>query len=379
MKNKKNFFAMVFVMSMLFSVSFFQIVFAASKEIKVRIENSNKTEASGVVYADTFLEAVQKLGVQKNIEIILGTDSNTSFEIISVNDKKNKEKNPQEYWRGYILRNGTVITENNIFSNTLLNGDEVVLYYGDDQTKPIGLLKEETKENQIQLTANYHYVGWINKDEIPVAKEIIQPVKGIKIHLKTPDGLEQISATDKLGKAIFDIQKVGYYTYYAEGYNNNAMPSIVKTAEKRILIGIENSNTVTRGEFAALLNAKYNFSSQENFENIQFKDIENYKYKKEIQQIVSEKIMSGSSVNTFEPDKKITLMEAAVVLSRFYHDEEIEIENINNVESWAQKGIAIAKKNGILNGVEENFNSFVSVDMIETMLHNMNIERLVGR
>ena len=379
MKDKKSFFGIIFIMSLLFSVSFFQVVFAASKEIKVRIENSEKTEASGIVYADTFLEAVQKLGVQENIEIIIGTDSNTSFEIISVNNKKNKEKNPQEYWRGYILRNGTVITENNIFSNTLLNGDEVVLYYGDDQTKPIGILKEEIKENQIQLTADYQYVGWINKDETPIAKEIVQPVKGVKVHLKTPDGLEQITATDKLGRAVFDAKKVGYYTYYAEGYSNGLMPSIVKTAEKRILIGIENKDAVTRGEFAALLNAKYNFSSQENFENIQFTDIENYKYKKEIQQIVFQKIMSGSSIDTFEPNKKITLMEAAVVLSRFYNDEVVQIENIENVEPWAQKGIAIAKKNGILNGVKENFNDFISMDTIDTMFHNMNIERLVSK
>lgn len=378
MKNKKSFLGLVFLISMLFSILFFQNAFAASKEVKVRIEDSEKTIVTGTVYADTFLEAVQKLGIQKNIEIIVGTDSSTSFQIISVNGKKNKEKNPQEYWRGYIVRDETVITENDIFSKTLLNGDEVVLYYGGDQTKPVGVLKQEITKNQLQLTVNYHYVGWINKDEIPISKQIVQPIRGVKIHLKTPDGLEQIVATDKSGKAVFDAKKAGYYTYYAEGYISEEMPSIVKTALKKILIGIENEDAVTRGEFAAVLSTKCNLSSSKNFD-IAFADIKNYKYKEEIQKVVSKKLMSGCSENTFEPDEKITLTEVVVVLSRFYDDEEIELENIENVEPWAQKGIRIAKKYGVLDGVNENFNNFVSMSTIDKMFDNMKIERLVSK
>lgn len=359
---------LVGIIAILFSAFFFQPVQAASAKVEVRIENSDKTEATGTVVADTFLEAIQKLGTDTNTEIIVSAGTKNLKEIFSVNGRKNKEISTDAQWMGYIIRKGLVVNESSILQKSLLTGDEVVLYYGTSATKPIGVLKETVGDGTITLTANYKYVSWINKNGTPSAQNVIQPVKGVNIHLKTPDGLEQIITTDKEGKAVFQTPKIGYYTYYAEGYEKDTVPSIVRTKEKKILVGIADSTAITRGEFAALLSYKMNFIMPQNPVTVEFTDIKDSPYEKEIKTVVANGMLSGYSNGTFQPERKISLLEAAVVLSRFYDSTEIESMHIDGVPQWAQKSILLARRQGLLNGITEDYKGNVSADMVSTMM-----------
>lgn len=357
----------VFLFCIFLSIPSF--VFADSPKVYVRIESYDKTLASGEVSAESFSEAVQKIGKESSIPIIISQSKNKKL-IYSVNNINNNFFSQNDSWLGFVIRNGKVIAQKDFLNTKLNSSDEVVLYYGDStKTKVIPYLKEEKAMDKVTLYAVNNYVSWSTVDGKIFSNNVSEGIQNVRVHLKNSKGTEQIVFTDMTGKALFNIEKADWYSYYADGYNSIDLPSVVKTSERETILGLKNDEALTRGEFASLIIGKKQKSVINS--NVTFDDIVSHKYEWEIKEAVSQGILSGYSDKIFEPDKNISVLEAACVISRFLPDET-SFTKTENIPSWAQKGIYTAKKNGILDGINDKLTSPLSSAAFMKMINNMN-------
>lgn len=345
------------------------VMASRSQSVNVRIESYDKTLANGFVSANTFLEAVQKLGEKSKIDVVIN-QGNEEQKIYSVNDIKNNTFSKNDGWYGYIIRDGKVMQPSKTLNTTLMNNDEVVLYYGNIETTAILVnLEENISENKIVLKAVSNYVKWSSGNDGVISKKVSAPISGIRVSMNMPDGLQQVAMTDKNGLVSFGTTKAGYYSYIVEGYQKGTTPLLVKLPEKKVLLGIENVSSITRGELSAFI--VNNLDVKAGNKSAEFSDIKNHKCAEEIKRAYSAGVISGYEDGTFRPDNKVTVLETAVILSRFFDEVPSENTDINGVPKWAQKSIYTAITKGIIEKTETGYSEYVSVDKLNKMIENI--------
>lgn len=139
-----------------------------------------------------------------------------------------------------------------------------------------------------------------------------------------------------------------------------AMDSISKMAYMGYVKGFEGeyrpSDKITRAEFVTMIVRVLNLDPTNNVSG--FVDVLDGSWYKDSIDIAAEKgIVKGYSDNTFKPNDNITRAEIASILMNLY-DLEINLEEMNNIlaeykddiPSWANEGIAIISKAGLMNG-----------------------------
>ena len=340
-----------------------------SPEVEVVIESYDKTLAKGSVFASSFLEAVQKLGKDAGISVVVSKTADKD-EIHSVNGITNNYVRDKGEWLGFIIREGKIIEEKDFDRIKLCSGDTAVLFYGDAKTTKIAGKMEflENGADVLNVKISGERVVWKSENGKIVSETIAENIKGAKVHLKSMDGREQVSLTSDSGEAVFNGMEAGLYSCYAEGYNTAGLPVIVKAQSRYVLFGVENPESVTRAEFAAIAaNCK---KPEASGVSVNMKDISGTRYEKEIILLASGGYVSGYDDGTFKPGKPVTLLEGVVILSRFLNDEAAP-ETDASVPDWAGKGIASAKANGLLKGISEGYFETINSEIMEKLILNM--------
>lgn len=340
---------------------------ADESRVFVRIEGSDQTISQGTVAAVTCMEAVQRLGSNQKIPVAVSRIAGSSS-IYSIQGIANNYYGKNDGWIMFVIRDQKMLAVDDAETMQLKNGDEVVVYYGDKDTRKLSLLRAEPTEGGLLLFAEDKYSKWSSEGGLKY-EEIIEGIAGVNVHLTEPGGGVRVSATDKEGSVRFAISKPGIYQYYGEGYRTGQTPIIVKTNPGFYLYGIQKESSVTRGEFAAVLvnmkNIKGNSGEQKGFA-----DTANYRYAPEIGKAVSAGYLNGYTDGSFQPDKPITLLEAIVVLSK-YCKEPSAVPEEENVPEWAAKSVAAAKEAGLLTGVAEQYQEPLQGDQLITLFQNL--------
>ncbi len=153
--------------------------------------------------------------------------------------------------------------------------------------------------------------------------------------------------------------------------NHWAKKEIETLVEKGIVNGMTETEfapnaNITRAQFATLLIKALEMDVPKGA-SVAFKDVPaNVWYKDIVAAAVKSGLINGYDVNTFGPDDNITREQMAVMMARALKvkpsgtqenenlSELNKFNDLNHISNWAQEGVAIAAKNGIVNGMDEH-------------------------
>ncbi len=349
----KNFLNKVIIL--ILTIFIFNIqIFAAT--VNFRIEGTENTIIEKNTFGDTFIETLQNLGEVYNIPIVISNENGNSI-IYSINGIKNGDINKNSCWKGFLIRDNKIIEITDI-NKTLLNNDNVVIYYGNNDTLIPSLNYTKDSNNNLNINITTTYTEWSQVGENIHSENITKNINGVSVHILSPSGVSSVLSTDENGSVSIPLKEKGYYSFYGESYNKNSVPSMVKTDVIKYLNGFNNKNKyITRGEFACLVATYYGITGKS---DIQFSDVSmDNQYSKYIYALASKGIMVGYGDGTFGINKKVTALEAAAILERLININITLNENIN-VPYWAESGIALMIQKGIYNK-NMNFNSGIDI------------------
>ncbi len=352
----------IFIISFIFSIIFNIIVFAnVGANVSLRVEGLTDTILKGNIKAETFAKAIQALGNEVNIEVIMKNNSSKQ-ELFSINGFRNNTYNLNDKWQCYIIRNKKIIDTDNILDINLIDGDELIVYYGDINTKKITDIKEVYLDDKLTIELTSSVTIWVEEDKIWEPKTIDYKLNNVNVHMTIGNGEEIIKTTDLEGKVTFDIKSPNIYSYYIDGYNENDMPIVVKTFVNKKALGINENSYLTRAELVAFLVNYFKLIGNEF--HIKFLDVyQNTQYRSEINIASSLGIINGNGQNEFKPNDKITMQEVAVLLYKIFKDKPIvsnvNLDNINSSE-WAKLYIKGVIERNLLNNID-NWVSFITL------------------
>ena len=116
-------------------------------------------------------------------------------------------------------------------------------------------------------------------------------------------------------------------------------------------------NTITRAEFAAMVNRAFNFTATG---TVSFPDVgANKWYAKDVSIASAAGYISGYGDGTFGPDKKITRQEAAVMIARILKLDTSDISQANifsdadKIQEWGKGAISAIYKAKIMQGYQD--------------------------
>lgn len=376
------------ITALLLSIIYNINIFASDlAKVDLRVEGINSTIMEGKVEADTFINAVQKLGDELNIEVIIKTGE-AGEELYSISGIKNGLYNQNDAWKAYIIRKNSIIDVDNILNTSVLNDDKLVLYYGNSEiTKKVTNIKEtyDSDNQKLSLTFLSATTIWLEENGDWIPKDESHKLKGIRVHFSIGDSKPITKITDDEGKVEFDLKSPNMYTYYAEGYQDNNIPTIVKVPLTTNIIGLNTENSdlnLTRAEITAFLVNYFNIPLNNEVEPLNFKDVlDSSPYYNEIKIASSQKFINGDDELNFHPDNSMTLQEFIVVVTNINktkpkHDIEISYSDENNSSDWAKPYINRAVQMEIIEAKVYDFQKLVNIDDIIDILQKYSIGSL---
>lgn len=376
------------ITALLLSIIYNINIFASDlAKVDLRVEGINSTIMEGKVEADTFINAVQKLGNELNIEVIIKTGE-AGEELYSISGIKNGLYNQNDAWKAYIIRKNSIIDVDNILNTSVLNDDKLVLYYGNSEiTKKVTNIKEtyDSDNQKLSLTFLSATTIWLEENGDWIPKDESHKLKGIRVHFSIGDSKPITKITDDEGKVEFDLKSPNMYTYYAEGYQDNNIPTIVKVPLTTNIIGLNTENSdlnLTRAEITSFLVNYFNIPLNNEVEPLNFKDVlDSSPYYNEIKIASSQKFINGDDELNFHPDNSMTLQEFIVVVTNINktkpkHDIEISYSDENNSSDWAKPYINRAVQMEIIEAKVYDFQKLVNIDDIIDILQNYSIGSL---
>lgn len=312
-------FISVFIFMLSFSINAY-----GGANVKITIESYDKTLTSRYVEAETFKDAILET------EIPVKFDENGKIE--SVNGIEDHRFSANDGWRGYIKRNEKLTTPQDFLDSPLYDDDQIVLYYG-GETKIITDVGFTDAYGKFSFEVTSKMVQWKESEGKWSPQTVSEPIASAKIHITTPGGSHKIVITDENGKAeSIEVQK-GIYKYYIEGYNVKSPPSVVKTEEYRHIYGIDNSNSVTRGEACWIL--AQHMGLKKTGES-SFYDTYNHRYSDGIQALAEKGAVNGYPNGTFLPDGPISFLEFNIITVNLLELQELSGEPLAGLPEWAQ-------------------------------------------
>lgn len=376
------------ITALLLSIIYNINIFASDlAKVDLRVEGINSTIMEGKVEADTFINAVQKLGDELNIEVIIKAGE-AGEELYSISGIKNGLYNQNDAWKAYIIRKNSIIDVDNILNTFVLNDDKLVLYYGNSEiTKKVTNIKEtyDSDNQKLSLTFLSATTIWQEENGDWIPKDESHKLKGIRVHFSIGDIKPITKITDDEGKVEFDLKSPNMYTYYAEGYQDNNIPIIVKVPLTTNIIGLNTESSdlnLTRAEITAFLVNYFNIPLNNEVEPLNFKDVlDSSPYYNEIKIASSQKFINGDDELNFHPDDSMTLQEFIIVVTNINktkpkHDIYISYSDENNSSDWAKPYINQAIQMKIIEAKAYDFQKLVNIDDIIDILQKYSIGSL---
>jgi len=346
-------------------------IFAAT--VYLRVEGINKTIMEGDVEADVFVRALQKLAQECEIEVIM-RNSEGGQQLFSINSIENNTYGLKAGWKFYILRNKSIIEVNDINNTVIENGDKLVVYYGDNETtKKINNIKQSYSDGKLELEFISSVTTWIEKDGVWKPETINNTLEDVSVHMLTGNKKIITKKATSDGKVSFELASPNICVYYADGYRDEKVPTIVKTDTIKDIIGIDESKNLTRAELIAILINYFEIDANKEIENKSFLDVtDDTPYKEQIYIAASNSIINGDENNCFKPDDEITMQELAVILYKIYEDKQdsIQIDSIDlgNYSLWAESFIKGVIQKGIIKDIPSDWLQKVTAKDILSML-----------
>lgn len=349
------------------------------KQVSIRVEGTTKTIMEGVVKSDTFARAVQKLADEFNIEVIMKNDSKGQ-KLYSIDGIVNNTYGKNDKWNCYILRKGNIVEVENVDDNNILIGDELVVYYGNENTKIITNIEEKYKDDKLTIQLLSNTVTWFEDKGIWSPKTVSNHLENIIVHMLTGDGKIVTQKTDSYGKVTFNIKGPTICSYYVDDFKTDDIPIIVKVPIRHSILGIDNNKLLTKAEFTAILVNYFGLVNNDLVKLKSFGDVKNTtEYTEQIYIATSNHIVRGDENGNFNPNKEITMQEMAVALYTIFGEinevNEISVPNQNEVlktlngsSKWAEPYISgLIELNIIKNGIYD-WTSYVTAEKLMLLL-----------
>lgn len=363
-------FKFIIVLVIIISIYSISILAQENKTAYLRVEGIDKTIMEGNVEEDTFVKALQKLGLKCSIEVIMKSDSQGQ-QLHSIDGIENNKYGLKAGWKFYIVRNKEIINVDDINNTAIVNGDELVVYYGDTQTtKKINNTRSSYDSGNLTLEFISSITTWIEEDGVWNPKTLNNTLENVSAHLLTGDGRIITKKVNSDGRVIFNLKSPNICVYYADGYQDKNVPTIVKTNTIKEVIGIDSTKNLTRAEVIAILVNYFEIKSNDKVRTISFSDIsDDNLYKEQIYIAASNSIISGDGNNYFNPDNDITMQELAIILYKMCENnytEEIEVDGIDlqNASEWAKPFIISAIQKGIIKNIAVDWTQPVTANDI---------------
>lgn len=183
-------------------------------------------------------------------------------------------------------------------------------------------------------------------------KPIVEESKSNKISIVLPEPLtnqpELIDITTHWAKE--EIKNLQEYNIITGFSNNEFKPNL----------------SIKRGDLFVIIDRILKLSTTElenNFEEIQFKDLSKDKYYyNSINNLVSKGIVAGFSDNTIKPEQEITREELAKIIKNLIDktdvtnitDKNLEFEDNGEISSWSNDAVKLNANLGIITGYPDN-------------------------
>lgn len=371
MKKLFNLFLVLMITTVIMSIN----VYANGENlptVNLRVEGPNSTIMSGNVEADTFIKAVQKLGEQNGIEVVMKNISN-SQQLYSIDRVENNMYNSKDSWRAYIIRAGEILDVDNIVDANLNSQDNLVLYYGNPDTKKITDINANYLDGKLEIAISSSLVKWNENNGVWEHETISVKLENVSVHLETGDGKVITKKVDDSGKAMFDVTIPNIYTYYADGYRKSDVPTVIKTAPVKIAVGLDSQSFLTRAEIVALFVNYFDIVYVEQDNPKVFEDIsDDSVYKNQVYIAASNGLINGDGNNLFRPNDRVTFQEMAVIMYKIYENKPDMYETVDNIESsseWAKPYIEKAIQKGAIKYTDGlKWEDYVTLDKLISII-----------
>jgi hypothetical protein len=307
---------------------------ATFARVHIRAEGADGTIAAGETAAFTFDEALKNLAENFGIKLTFTQSAqNSGLTKVEHSGGQTAETGTGGQWLGYILRNGDIVRQKNFLGLSLESGDELVLYAGDyNRTKIASHFTAEASADGVSFFIGSTETEWLEENNIWALHTSVRPIEGANIHLSLPDA-ELSARTDTEGRLFIPAAEPGVAYYYAEGYQPEAVPLLVRTPVAEVVCGFDMAaETVTRAEAVTFLqNALAGIIDEADHSAapaFSFTDVTpETKYADKIYAAVSGGFVFGYEDGTFRPDEPISILQLTVLASRILAPEIYPSEN----------------------------------------------------
>lgn len=359
-------FLLIFTIAIISDISAF-----AKITVNLRVEGLTDTIMQGVVKAETVGKAIQTLGSQNNIEVIMKNNSD-SQELYSIAGIKNNTYGLKDKWRSYIIRKGNIVQVDDISNTNLVSEDELIVYYGDENTKIVTDVKESYTDEKLTIEFLSSVVTWTENNGIWEAMTKNEKLENITVTLYTGDGKINTYKTNSDGIVSFDLKSPNMYTYEANGINENGIPIIVRLPPVKKTLGLEETKELTKAEATAFLVNYYGVTPKNQIKT--FDDVtKDSSYKNQIDIAISSDIINGNGEGEFNLDSQITIQELVIILNNIFKDLSSNSKGINSEllkgsSEWAEPHIITAMNKGLINIQHYDWMSLVTLKTIQSIL-----------
>ncbi len=319
--------------------------------VDVYVISHDRLLASDTVKAFYVREAVEEVLSKSGIEIVF--NQNGRNDIYSINGiKKNDIGNGN--WYLYINRDGEIVNyevpgSKGFLEDAISEGDKIFLYYGNTRTYIPTTFSYSIKAETLNINISTLQASWEESNSQWVGRKNNIPLSGIDVHVVFPDGMLRILSTDEAGKCETKLSKIGYYTFHAEGFHANALPTVVRTAEYKVFYGLPADKPLSRAQIAAYLADTFELevktSGTPRAEQV-FTDIsEDHPYYRQIMAAYKNNVVSGNGDGTFRPNDNVSFIQFSAMLYRLSPDKvETVPQRLQTLPEWAQKPAAAIER-----------------------------------
>lgn len=322
---------------------------AYGKKVSVRLEGDAGTVASGSAQGGTALEAVEHLLKSNGIAYEIKEMSFGKY-IQSIAGISAGKYGGYDGWLFAVIRDGSwIIPAEGVGTFVLEEGDEVVVYYGGDNTKlvdPIVISPSQPKlDEDFTVTVTNRAWNW-ELNQFDAAK----PLTGVKVKIREA---EAEAITDEKGNAKLKISGVpeGLYTIEVTSYVKDGAPnvarsivtvpitdsykdqssiapwalhSVMTSRAVGLIRGMDDElesfqpkQAVTRAEFVSVLTRSLGLMDVDSGSNNVFKDIPaSAWYAQDVEAAAANGLVAGIGAGKFAPEATLTREQAAMLLAR---------------------------------------------------------------
>ncbi|MCL2664460.1 MAG: S-layer homology domain-containing protein [Defluviitaleaceae bacterium] len=335
--------------------------------VTVRTEAQNGSLGGAAVQAENAFEAVSGWSALTGYAVEFAEDGS----VLTVGGQGGANGDSSLcVWICYIQRGAQIIKTNDLSLFVLEENDEVILFFGSPiETAILTDFSCEATPLGLQFFTGVTHTGWALEDETWVEQKTTEPVSGVTIRIALPNGYSVAVLTDENGTAFAEISAKGYVKYFAEGPREDGPPVIARTSERSIFFGAAQDSQVdgfvTRAQ--ALVFWIEALGLQKNETEFFFTDVDpEADYFAAVETAASIGLVAGYGDGTFRPERRITLLELCVIMTKLFHVVAPADAAVEDVPAWGVHFASAAVHAGWL-GEDADWNGYVSANLFDSL------------